>query len=171
MKKFLLVGVIFFIIGAVAGFGIGRFSQSSQTGSDASSDPSMKYDGEDRSVEEVPPPSSSSSDTSTTSNSLAVADQSAGKNVVVGKVSVATAGWIVIHEDRAGKPGNILGALRVDPGTHSGLTVELLRDTSAGQVYYAMLHSDNGDKKFDHAVDLPVQENGSPVMTKFMATK
>ena len=169
MKKFLFVGVIFFIMGAAVGLGMGRYFQSSKTDSDANGDALMKY-GEDQSVEEVLEDSLPSSENKE-GNLLMVADQSAGKSVIVGKISAVRDGWIVIHEDRAGKPGNILGALRVDQGTHSGLMVELLRDSVGGQAYYAMLHSDNGDKKFDYAADLPVQENGSPVMTKFMATK
>lgn len=167
MKKFLLVGVIFFIIGAAVGFGISRFFYDSRTISNMNYDELMEYAEDEEMKEDAALSAENEED-----NLLMVADQSAGNRVTVAKISLADAGWVVIHEGRAGKPGNILGALRVDPGAHSGLVVELLRETVGGQAYYAMLHSDNGDKKFDHAVDLPMSgESGSALMQKFMVTK
>jgi len=79
-------------------------------------------------------------------------------------------GWVVIHESSNGAPGNILGAQRFDAGAYSGGSVELLRDTLAGQTYFAMLHLDNNDKSFDHNTDLPVLDDTERiVMTSFNA--
>ncbi|OGZ96578.1 MAG: hypothetical protein A3B34_02780 [Candidatus Sungbacteria bacterium RIFCSPLOWO2_01_FULL_54_21] len=77
--------------------------------------------------------------------------------------------WVAIHEDKNGKPGNILGAQLFAKGTHTG-NVELLRSTTAGMKYYAMLHADNGDKKFDYAADMPLAAStGGMIAAEFMA--
>lgn len=103
-------------------------------------------------------------------NSIMVNDQAAGGIVMIAKVSLAQDGWVAIHEQADGKPGRILGAQRFDMGVYSGGQVELLRDTMAGNTYYAMIHIDDGDKIFDPHVDLPViGSDGQPVMVMFKA--
>lgn len=103
-------------------------------------------------------------------NSLSVNDQTAGNMVSVSSAVLESAAWVAIHEDNAGKPGKILGAQMFPSGTHSG-AVDLLRATTAGGVYYAMLHADDGDHAFDAAKDMPVKDaGGNPVMVKFVAT-
>ena len=101
---------------------------------------------------------------------LAADDQSAGVTASISSVRLDDLSWIVIHEDDAGKPGRILGAKRLDAGTHAGVVVELLRGTEAGKTYYAMIHADDGDKAFDHKKDLVrVNEGGIPVAVSFQA--
>jgi len=79
-------------------------------------------------------------------------------------------GWVAIHEDNGGKPGKILGAQLFSAGKHDAGTVDLLRATTAGGVYYAMLHVDDGDHAFDALKDMPVSgADGNPVMAKFTA--
>ncbi len=87
--------------------------------------------------------------------SVSVMNQAAGLNVVVDSVTLASSGWVAIHENQDGQPGNILGAQRFDAGTYSG-AVELLRETVPGGSYYAMLHRDNGDGAFSPSSDAPV---------------
>ena len=102
-------------------------------------------------------------------NAIATGDQPAGVAVAV-EVNTDKTAWAVIHEEAAGKPGNILGAQLFPAGKHLG-TIALLRGTEAGKKYYAMLHADNGDRAFDHAVDLPLtDESEEPVMDVFIAT-
>lgn len=86
---------------------------------------------------------------------VSVDDQPAGFKVVVNMVTFAKTGWLVVHEDSGGVPGKILGARRYDAGIFLG-EVELLRQTEVGKTYYAMLHTDDGDKQFDSKVDLPI---------------
>ncbi|HEY4514933.1 MAG TPA: hypothetical protein VJJ22_02120 [Candidatus Paceibacterota bacterium] len=104
-----------------------------------------------------------------TVSSVMVANQSAGGMVKIDKVSLTSDGWVVIHEDRDGKPGNALGAQRFDKGTYTGGQVELARSTVAGGKYYAMLHMDDGDKMFDLKTDTPTMEDGAVIMTSFTA--
>ncbi|PIR47042.1 MAG: hypothetical protein COV07_01040 [Candidatus Vogelbacteria bacterium CG10_big_fil_rev_8_21_14_0_10_45_14] len=99
--------------------------------------------------------------------SVSVGNQMAGSKVMtVAKTGATT--WVVVHEDRNGEPGNILGARRVEAGTTT-TEVMLLRGTVAGGKYYVMLHSDNGDGKFDYKLDLPILEGGMAVMSSFVA--
>ncbi len=103
-------------------------------------------------------------------NDISVFTQTAGFRVVISEVAFEQAGWVVIHEDQAGSPGNILGAQRFDAGAYSGGAVDLLRGSISGGTYYAMLHQDDGDKVFNHKLDLPIlDENERIVMVSFVA--
>lgn len=101
-------------------------------------------------------------------NSVTVSDQLAGFSVIISEIVSENGGWVVIHEDADGKPGNILGAQRVDTGSFEDITVDLLRNTEEERTYYAMLHEDDGDKQFNHGKDSAVISlNGAPVMDAF----
>ncbi len=102
-------------------------------------------------------------------NAIYVADQEPGIVVAVGKIVLASPGWVVIREDRGGEPGNILGARRFDAGEGRG-EVELLRGTVEGGIYYAILHGDDGDRSFDYTADLPLRDQqGNVISMKFRA--
>lgn len=101
-------------------------------------------------------------------SSVEASDQAAGKFVAV-SVVIAENAWVAIHEDRGGQPGNVLGAQFFTAGENSG-NVDLLRETAKGNVYYAMLHHDDGDHKFDMAKDVVMKDaSGMPIMARFMA--
>ena len=105
-----------------------------------------------------------------TTNEIVVNNQTASDMVQIAKVAMAQNGWVVIHTDLEGKPANIWGAQRFDVGTYSGGQVELLHSMIADNTYYAMIHSDNGDKMFDRTVDLAATgADGQVVMVKFVA--
>lgn len=98
--------------------------------------------------------------------------QTAGEIVTIATAILDRDGWLVIHEDVNGKPGGILGAGRLNAGTYTNSTVDLLRATQEGKIYYAMLHADDGDKVFDYKKDLPLGDaSGNPIMASFSATK
>ena len=92
--------------------------------------------------------------TGTGINAVTADDQPAG-SIASLTVKVAKDAWVAIHEDTGGKPGNILGAQLFTKGTHAG-TVDLLRPMMAGRKYYAILHADDGDGKFDHTKDTAI---------------
>ncbi|MBI1975493.1 MAG: hypothetical protein HYS59_00650 [Candidatus Vogelbacteria bacterium] len=101
--------------------------------------------------------------------SVETLDQPAGSLVIVKRASLARPGWVVIHEDRAGIPGNVLGAALFDRGASMG-TVELLRATVSGGLYYAMLHDDDGDHLFELKQDLPLRAtDGASISSAFRA--
>src|SRR3989338_895756 len=51
---------------------------------------------------------------------VSVSNQVAGDMVKLGSVDMTVDGWVVVHEERDGKPGNILGAQRFDAGSYAG---------------------------------------------------
>lgn len=107
---------------------------------------------------------------STTAASLMVNDQFGTSTVVVDKVVTSAPAWVVVHEDRGGKPGNILGAAWVPAGESLNVTVDLLRGGIEGQTYYAMIHADdgNGGANFDFKTDLPITDTaGDAVMQSY----
>ena len=104
-------------------------------------------------------------------NAIAVNDQSPGSKVAVSLVSLAADGWVVIHDERDGTPASILGARRFDVGANQTGSVDLLRPTEEGKVYYAMLHADDGDRQFDHEKDLPIRDSqGNAILMRFVAS-
>lgn len=104
----------------------------------------------------------------TTQASLMINDQFGTSTVIVDKVVTSAPSWVVIHEDRGGKPGNILGAAWVPAGETLNLNVELLRGAIEGQTYYAMIHSEDGVAGFDFKTDLPITDaSGNPVMKTY----
>lgn len=169
------------VIGLLVGFFIGRswgskyeeedddngikIEETASTTKDA--DVSAKADSaKTDSVKEVAPVAAPNTNTTGT---LAVADQSAGSVVTVSKVTFSAAGWIVVREDTGSGMGSILGAQWLPAGTHENVTVDLLRKTEAKKNYFVVLHGDNGDKKFDKAVDGEVMVGGKAVSGVFSA--
>ena len=63
--------------------------------------------------------------------------------VLVSEVVSSGPGWIVIHADDEGKPGQILGYSSVGKGSNNNVVVDI--DSSAAtQRLFAMLHTDKG---------------------------
>lgn len=92
--------------------------------------------------------------------------QKAGKRVEVAHISVNAPTWVVVYEDRSGKPGNALGARLFFAGQSSG-AVDLLRATTAGTSYLAVKQADNGDRKFSLKGDPYLSEGGEVRWVKF----
>jgi len=100
-------------------------------------------------------------------DSVDIDDQNAGSFVKITSVTLGRPGWVVIHEDSNGKLGNALGAQLYREGWSIG-TVELLRNTVAGNTYFAVLYNDNGNKAFELGVDaMIVDTDQNPTMDSF----
>ncbi len=100
-------------------------------------------------------------------NRLLVSDQRAGSSLDIDEYTLHQPGFIAIHLVSAGKPGQIVAHSNLLPvGTRADLVINY--PTKAGVSYIAMLHSDNGDGKFDATMDLPILDaNGQLVMMMF----
>ncbi len=98
-------------------------------------------------------------------NRLVIADQYPGNVVYVSSAQLANGSWIVIHKDNAGKPGAVIGSMWAEKGI-APVKVTLTEKTVDGQLYYAMIHSDDGDKKFDAAKDAAVKDSRGNVIVK-----
>lgn len=99
---------------------------------------------------------------------LSVADQPASDVVNISGLTLSEIHWIGIYDDRDGHPGFIMGAKRVHPGDTLA-TVELLRPTTTGGKYYAVILTDDGDDTFNRLQDLPPQSPDRVVMVSFVA--
>lgn len=151
-KKVVLTAIIFFLIGFGAAWLYTKPAEAPNY-NDVSND---KIVGDQK-------------NTSDGINALEVDDQKSGSTVVVKSVKLENPGWVAIHDDIDGVPGNILGAAWFPKGENSG-TVELLRNTEKEKTYLAVLHNDDGDKKFDHKIDVPLMDASNKViMVKFTA--
>lgn len=90
--------------------------------------------------------------------SITVTDQKAGGSVVLGALTYpATSGWVVVRDYKDNVPGNVLGAARYD--TVAGLiptSVELMRNTIAGNAYQVVYYTNSGVLDFKLGEDVVV---------------
>lgn len=99
-------------------------------------------------------------------NAVVTVEQRPGSSVTVSQVYLASPGYVVIHADNNGKPGDILGASVLLPsGESQNVQVTLSRKTADGEKLWSMLHSErNGNSTFEVAADTPVQSRlGGPL--------
>lgn len=158
--QLIIVAAVVFILGGVTGFLVGRSADGGSSPFGTWGEPAKEG-----------VPGGELGTLTLGGNAIAVNDQAPGLSVEVRLVTLARDGWVVIHEDRDGKPGNILGAQRLGAGANQSGSVELLRAIEEGKVYYAMLHSDDGDRAFDHTKDLPITDpQGNVILMRFVAT-
>ena len=93
-----------------------------------------------------------------------------GSAVIVGSVTLPSAGFVVLQSDASGTPGEVVGVSElIGRGTVSGVVVPLFFPLEAGVVLHATLHIDmDGDDQFryeppDDFIDLPATlANGEP---------
>jgi hypothetical protein len=103
-------------------------------------------------------------------NRVVMSDQYPGNVVYLNSAQFANPGWVVVQADNAGTPGKILGETYFDSGINPG-KITLSESMKDGSTYYAVMYSDNGDKKFDVKTDKPLTDaNGNVVMKVFHAS-
>jgi plastocyanin len=104
--------------------------------------------------------------------SVGVADQPIKDDTVtVAKVVSNGPGWIVIHADKNGAPGPVLGYAAVKDGENDDVVVKLAAEGRT-ETLYAMLHTDAGTVgtyEFPGA-DGPVAMNGKVITPAFKIT-
>ena len=105
-----------------------------------------------------------------------VAEQAPGISVAVDQVVLNNDGWIVVYDDLNDQPGSILGARYYPAGSYKNISFELQVGTTAGNTYYALLHSDDGKivnsthgtYEFDPAKDLALTDpTGKKIQSLF----
>ena len=170
--------VLVAVVALLVGFGVS--SLWNKPSNDAPADETQMV--ADKKTDTLPPlPSSVTSSTptmpatgasATLGGAFQTPDQSAGSSVQVSGVTLNAPAWLVVYEDRAGIPGNVLGALWLPSGATPTARIELLRATNPGAVYYVMAQEDAGaDRKFDRIKDLPFKDSsGAFIMMKFKTT-
>jgi len=101
-------------------------------------------------------------------STLTVTDQVSGGTVLIDSVLLAKDAWVVVHEDRDGMIGNILGAQYLQAGSYESVIVTLLRDTMPETRNYVTIYIDDGDRLFDYKKDSMVtNESGGPIAVAF----
>jgi hypothetical protein len=97
---------------------------------------------------------------------------SADGTVVVEELFLLERGYLVVHENDGGEPGEILGHVAVEEGYHRGVTVSLdeswWADAADNESGVANLppHAESGDE-FDPAVDTPLSSFGEVAGSEF----
>lgn len=89
------------------------------------------------------------------SSKIIVSNQIPGEVVMVTEVTMSEAGWIAVHDNNDNVPGNILGAYYLPEGTHKNQMIPLLRAVAEDKSYFVIIHKDDGDRVFNHKIDLP----------------
>jgi hypothetical protein len=102
-------------------------------------------------------------------NRIVMSDQYPGNVVYLSSVQLERGGWVVIHKDNRGQPGDVIGSTYFNPGINPG-RVNLTQSTTEGGIYYAVLHTDDGDKVFNASRDAALKDaRGNIIMKLFRA--
>lgn len=106
----------------------------------------------------------------TSTSAVAISAQIAGNYVTVDNFYLQTAGFIVIYEAADdGGAGKVVGQSGVLSGT--GQDLEIKATVQAGKKYLAMIHVDNGDKKFNGTTDVAaVGPNNTRIAVSFQVS-
>lgn len=114
-----------------------------------------------------PIPAGSATNQLPNTDGLAVLAQRAGNYVTVDNYVLSQAGFIVIHSTNAdGSAGAIVGQSGL-LNAGRGQDLEINVNIAAGKNYIAMLHYDNGDRKFNASQDAAATSEGKAIMTTF----
>jgi len=83
-------------------------------------------------------------------SSIDVSNQAAGASAVVDSASFVGPGYIVIHEQKGGKLGPVIGHSELyETGSYESVSVTLDRPSVSGETLYAMLHDDDGNAEYE----------------------
>lgn len=121
-------------------------------------------------TENLPVASEDNSNAPGALNRIVMSDQYPGNVVYLNSVQFANPGWVVVQANNAGTPGKVIGQAYFDAGINPG-KITLSESLVDGSTYYAVMYSDNGDKKFDAKTDKPLKDaNGNIIMKVFRAS-
>lgn len=172
MKKIIVVGIIFFIIGFIVSYvfggGIKDFILKNKIGEIENAKDSNVLNNEN-----VDLSTQAGEKTFLSRDTFVVESQPFGDSVIISGLDLEETVWVTIYESlENGELGNILGAGVFDKGSYKNANVELLRGTEGDSKYYVKLLKDDGDRTFDHVKDLPVKDfvTKKDIMVMFKTT-
>jgi len=102
--------------------------------------------------------------------SIVVPEQAGGKNIFIESVTLEDNGYVVIHEDNDGNPGQIIAVSGLLPvGIRNNFLMDIDKEVFEGDSLFAMIHTDDGDGIFDAALDAPAKDtDGNIVLVGFL---
>ncbi len=101
---------------------------------------------------------------------LQLKNQQNSKFVVIEQLFVDGAGYVVIHKKIDGKPAMVVGNSGLVSGGVKNLRIELEDKLESGETYFAMLHKDDGDGKYEFpGDDKPAKYMDKIIMSEFKA--
>jgi hypothetical protein len=106
-----------------------------------------------------------------TTDTIAVSTQIAGSSVTIDNVYLSKPGFIDIHEATSnGQPGKSVGVSGY-LGVGAKQDLEISAPIVAGMKYFAVVHVDDGDKKYDYPSDAAAMKDGLPVQAMFSVSQ
>lgn len=98
-----------------------------------------------------------------------IAAAASGDGEVEVTATLVEPGFVTIHQSIGGAPGPIIGSSGyIESGTDVAMTLILSELMETGTTYVALLHVDNGDKRFVTEDDMPVTSGGTSVRADFI---
>lgn len=109
---------------------------------------------------------------SSVENIINVDNQIVDESVRVKKAVLDQSGFIVVHKDSSGAPGQVIGTSNLlEPGDYSGIEIDLSEKIESGDKLYAMIRQDNGDGVFNSQEDNPItNEEDNIVFVRFKSS-
>jgi len=92
---------------------------------------------------------------------ILISDFSKGESITVDYVLMEVKGFVAIHGEVDGKPGEVLGASDLlETGETENIVIPLTREVKGGEILFAFLHVDDGDGEFSFpGPDIPVTDD------------
>lgn len=104
-------------------------------------------------------------------NSIIVNDQIPGNVLFYRNLTLLKDGFVVVRNDKAGKPGDIIGSKFVKAGEDTTGNVELDESTIEGGVYYVQLYTDiDSSGTFDELIDTQILTSGGKAIQQQIKT-
>lgn len=100
---------------------------------------------------------------------IVVPKQAGGTNVFIESVTLNSNGYVVVHKDKDGDLGDIIGVSKLLlPGTTDNFLMNINEEVTEGDSLFAVVHLDDGDGVFGASLDAPATDaDGNKVMVGF----
>jgi len=83
------------------------------------------------------------------------------EGLLVESASITQEGYVAVHRDDGGEPGQVIGHARLDQGDNQNVLVGLDAMPDDEQRVWVVLHEDDGDGEFSAGDDPPLESFGS----------
>lgn len=167
MKQKIIIGIVVAIV--VLG-GLYLYMQNNDDATNQNTNQNANDPQEGDVVGDVPGDPDEDPQTPTT-DTIAVSTQIAGDSVTIDNVFLSKPGYIDIHEATSnGQPGKSVGVSGyLEVGAKQDL--EVRAPIVGGAKYFAVVHVDDGDKKYDYPADAAAMRDGLPVQVMFSVSQ